>query len=199
MGPHVESPNGQHVKLDVEAFVPTASELQAKHPIGLVVEALMDENDDSSFFKDQTVENDQNEDHNIQGENNVEAEVLSKPSDENNEVSIVDSSGDQDNGKQVRNEETYENDNILISHIMKSLIESVTRSRDKSTQDKLKEVVDVEKESETDEEPTLKRYVIICLMKRKRMTKCLNREQSKKLSRKLKTLKRKLVVSSGSK
>lgn len=49
MGPHVESPDDQHVEPDVEASVPTSSELQAEHPIGSTMEALVDENDYYNF------------------------------------------------------------------------------------------------------------------------------------------------------
>lgn len=114
------------------------------------------EDDDSDLSHDQTDENDQNEDHESQ-EKNVQAEVLSKTSDGNNEVSDEDSDGEKDNGQEVWNNETNENDKIHISHVIKSIINSVSRPQDKDTQEKVNKMVNVEEETETDEEPVMKR------------------------------------------
>ncbi|KAI5418165.1 hypothetical protein KIW84_042702 [Lathyrus oleraceus] len=119
-----------------------------------------------------------------------EVEVLSNIADGNNKGSGKDSYGKKDSGQGVRNDETYEYDNIPISHIMKSLINSVFIPQNKVPKEKGNEVVGVEEENESDKEPDMKRFSRIISDEENKKKKI------KESSSKRKTLKRKLVVSS---
>lgn len=85
--------------------------------------------------------------------------MLSKTSDGNNDVSVKESLGEKDNGHEAKNDEIDDNDNIIIAHIMKSLINSISKPQKKVNKEKVKKVVDVEVETKTDEEHTMRRLV----------------------------------------
>lgn len=124
--------------------------VDSHHVNKLVFDNLFDD-----IINDKYVPSEDSDDH-----QNMEAEVLSETSEENNEeVSHKGSLGVKDNGQEEINIETCENDDILITHMMKSLIKSVTKPHDKGPQEKEKEVIKVDKETKTGEEPARKRMV----------------------------------------
>lgn len=64
--------------------------------------------------------------------------------------------------------EDYQDDDIPISNIMKRIIKNVTKSQEKDTQEKDKEVVEVVEDTETDEElvVTMMTSIVRCVADR---------------------------------
>lgn len=81
--------------------------------------------------------------YNILNENHESSEDLRDEVPQNEEFEVL--------GE--RNEEVNEDGDVLIADIIKRIIKNVTKYRDKDSQEKAKEVVHVDEETETGEEP----------------------------------------------
>ncbi|XP_058776078.1 uncharacterized protein LOC131650382 [Vicia villosa] len=123
------------------------------------VDPLVEPNVETIFSEDLREENPKNEEHEVQGEWNVEAGV---------------------------------DDDIPIAHIMKSIIENVTKSEDKDTHEKAKKMVDVNEETETNEE------LVVTMLKSIAWTPVNKKRKVQEKITEKKSLKRKLAQSSDS-
>lgn len=77
-------------------------------------------------------------------------DILDKSIDSSEDISDENSQNEKLKVQGEQNMEVDEGDDIPIANIKKKIIENVTKSQDKDSQEKAKEVVDVDKETETD-------------------------------------------------
>lgn len=128
--PHVESHADPHVEPNVETFVPTSGEPYVNPP----TKPIQEHSIETPIF-DKYLDSILNENH--------ESNENLRDEDPQNEER-------KDQGK--RNEDDDENDDIPIANIMKRIIENFTKSQEKTAN---KEVVNIDEETETGEEPVV--------------------------------------------